>query len=247
MKDQFLEQIENYLTGSISREELERSAKQAGVTDLDKQISWFKNTLLAIEAEGLKKQLGMLNKKTYLPENVEKGKTVNMWMRNHRVLSIAACMVLLFGLFFILRPSKSNQLYSQYEYVDPGIPILMSETDRYELYDALTYYSEQNYGEAIIRLKSMDYANASYKDTAEFYLAASYLYSGTVDKCIPLFDSVANQTASVFSEKASWLKALSLLKAEKTEDLLLVLEQITSNTEHSFFEEAVSLSEKLNQ
>lgn len=250
METILIEKIEAYLQGDLEKQVLEEFATSNGIEDLDKEIEWVKNTQLAIEADGIENQLKQIIKDA---SSKNTGKVVNINNQKpargkYTALSIAASIVLLFGVLFIFKPSNTNKLYSKYEFVDPGIPVLMSETDRYELYEALSYYSEQNYSETIQRLSSIKAKQSdTYNDTVEFYLGISKLYSKNIEESLPLIEEVSNDNNSIFKERAEWLYVLALLKSGDIEQSKLLLQSIVENGEHPFNHQAIALLSDLKK
>ena len=243
METSIIEHIETYLNGDLELSELKKIALEHNITDLEKEIEWVENTQLAIEAEGLEKQLQKLLK---TDNQSEPSKVVTFSKSNKRgrytALSIAASVVLLFGLLFIFKPNQTNKLYSKYEFVDPGIPVLMSETNKFELYEALSYYSEQNYTETINRLSSLKNSNNGvYNDTIDFYLGISNLYKNELNTSLPLIEQVSNDENSIFKERAEWLVALNHVKLNNIKDARFKLHAITNNNNHPFYHQAVAL------
>jgi hypothetical protein len=233
--------IESYLSGEIDRKQLEDFAIQNGILDLDAEIEWMKNVRLAIEAEGLAHQL-----KEVLPKTSTKGTIIKMHEPSKKgrysALAIAASVVLLLGLLFILKPNNTQKLYSKYEFVDPGLPVLMSQTHQYEIYDALSYYSEQNYEVTIAKLSEINLKNSGvYNDTIQYYLGAAQLYNGNVSESMLAFSVVTENDASIFNERAEWLYLLAHLKNGDITKTKLLLEPIVQNAQHSFYEQAIAL------
>jgi hypothetical protein len=239
METALIEQIESFLEGNISREELEGMVKPEEVAQLDEKITWFKRSKLAIEAAGLQKQL-----KEVLPkENNKEAKVVSL--KNYNTWYwVAASMVVLvvsfFGIYFNNQPS----LYEKHLYVDPGLPILMSQSDKYQLYDAMSYYSEGNYEVAAQKLSALQKASGS-SDTTLFYLGASLLYQGKTSEAILNLKEVQKVTASSFKDKADWLLVLAYLKDEQLDAVKSNLSTIASNKDHTFYNEAKKLEVSL--
>lgn len=249
MQQELLEYIESYLAGTIDRNELEEQAKKLGVQDLDAQIDLHQKTVLAIESESLKLELDHIMAEESagdLRSTTEEDNVVSLFQGKLLPFSMAAAIVVLLGLFFALRPAESSKLYAEFEFEDPGIPVLMSQTSRYELYDAMTYYSERDYQQTIDRLEAIQADGLIWEDTADYYLAVSYLYVGRTGKSIPLLNREARKDDSPFKERAEYLHALALLKAGETDNCKEALSDILAQEEHQFSVQAEELMARLN-
>jgi hypothetical protein len=248
MNTALLETIENYLSGEIDRKQLEAFASINNISNLEDEIEWVKNAQLAIEADGLAAQLKEVLQSN--SANLNKGKVIQLSgsKSKYTVFAIAASIVLLFGLLYIFKPSNTQQLYSKYEFVDPGLPVLMSHTHQYDLYDALTYYSEQDYDETITKLSALKEKNKGiYNDTLQFYLGAAQLYNGNPTESMTALSSVIEDNASAFKERAEWLYALANLKNGDIERCKTLLMLIVQNNEHAFYNEAIALQSELKK
>ncbi len=238
MEPELIEKIESYLNDQIDRSELDQYASQYDIADLDREVQWVKEMQLAIEAEGLNSQLSILLKERGNAEvPIQSGKISQMipW-------SIAAALVLLFGIFFIMKPDRYEKLYSKYEYTDAGLPILMSETEQYRLYDAMTYFSEGDYETALEKFRGMGVEN----DTVQYYTALSLYYSGGEKEAIRIINQIALDNYDVFHDKAQWILSLELLKEKEIGSLKHKLLSIIVDPDHEFREEAQSLIDELN-
>ncbi|MEZ5007102.1 MAG: hypothetical protein R2753_03000 [Chitinophagales bacterium] len=244
MEAQLIEKIESYLSGDINKDQLQQYAIDHNIQDLDQEIEWVENAQLAIEANGLKLQLSEVLKSNKKETAKIKPITKTFSLGKFTSLSIAAAVVLLFGILFLFKPTNTEKLYSKYEFLDPGIPVLMSETNRFEMYEALSYYSEQNYQETIKRLSELK-SKSTYNDTLEFYLGVSNLYEKNIAESLPLIEKVSDDENSIFKERAEWLLVLAHVKNGDKLIAKSLLEPIESNPEHPFYKQALALSTDL--
>lgn len=234
MNAELLEQIEAYLDGDLSQEELRRSALAAGVTDLESEIQWMRDARTAVEARGLRQHLSEVLPAA--PTPVRRLPVRRGW------LAIAASLLVLVaaGLWWLNRPTVPP-LYAEYEYIDPGLPVLMSQSEDYELYDALTYYGEGNYTVAAEKLRQLT-GTALDGDTLRYYLGASLLYQGNPAAAQVEFDRILSGTDSTFIPRAQWLAVLTALRSEDLAAARRRLEPILSTPGHPFAEAARSLA-----
>ncbi len=240
MTTELLEYIEEYLEGKISRTTLEqKAAEQEEDIDLDAEIEWLTNSQIAVEASGLREQI-----KEIFPKPQQQGARVINFRSRTGIIAVAASVLLLvvgyFGLFYNPEPS----LYAQFEYVDPGIPVLMSQTDEYELYDAMSYYSEEDYATAEDKLRALTQTNTQ-NDTLFYYLGASQLYQSKLKSAIENLDIVSKNTDSEYQEKAEWLKTLAHLKEGNNQEVEQMLRIILEKENHEFALQARDLKNEL--
>jgi len=241
MNTELMEYIEDYLEGRINREELDRKAgEMEEVKDLDEKIQWFRDSQTAIEVAGLRDQL-----KGVLPKAEQKKTKVRRLRSIRTVLAAAASVLIIVVAYWGLNRFQQPGLYSKYEYVDPGLPVLMSQSEQHQLYDALTYYGEGNYAVAEEKLSDIQ-AQFAGNDTLYYYLGASRLYQGKTEAARQTLQQVLQQEDSGFAERAEWLMVLSALKDKNREQAKALVQKILDNPEHEFFERAEQLQEELN-
>ncbi len=235
MNAEFFEQIEAYLEGAISKETLRELAKAEGVKDLDEAIRWFEDSQTAIEAAGLRAQL-----QEALPKVAQKETQVRRLRPIRTILAAAASVLIIVVAYFGFVRDNEPGLYAKYEYVDPGLPVLMSQSKDHMLYDAMTYFGEGNYevaAEKLIQIQDQ-YAGS---DTLSYYLGASLLYQGQTEEARTALQPVTEMEDSRFREKAEWLLVLTALKEKDEEKARSALQRILEQPDHAFIEEAKQL------
>lgn len=234
-----IENIELYLEGTMTRQELEETLTEEEVAQIEENIEWVKNSRLAVEAVGLRNQL-----KEVLPkvakEEPKEAKIIPFYQNTRQLYWVAASLVILVVAFFGIYSNNQSGLYEKHLYQDPGLPVLMSQSNQYQLYDAMSFYSEGNYEVAAQKLLALQNESGA-TDTTSYYLGASLLYSGKSTEAIPYFKEIQNSTSS-FKERADWLMVLAYLQNNEEENATELLNEIVSNTKHTFYDEAKSLS-----
>lgn len=241
MNAELIAHIEAYLDGQISKMDLEKLANEAGVPNIEAEIEWFKQSQLAIEAAGLRDQLAQ----TFATPVQKKG-IIRRLGPMRTILSVAASILLLILVYWGVEGSKAPGLYAQYEYTDPGLPVLMSQSKDHQLYDALTYYSEANYEVAATKLGQLKAAGIG-SDTTTYYWGASLLYQGKGDAASPALQEIAKNAASSFQARAEWLLVLAALQQNQHTEVRQLLPAILSNQEHPFYDAATRLQQDINQ
>lgn len=241
MNELLIEKIEAFLEGEISREELQKAADEAGVAKLEEEIQWFKDSQVAIESAGLRQQL-----KEILPKPEKKETKVVRLRSIRRVLAAAASVLVIVVAYWGLNRGGQSSLYAEYEYVDPGLPVLMSQSKDHQLYDALTYYSEGDYSVAEEKLRQIqsDYPNS---DTLSYYLGASLLYQGKTEAAKAPLEEVSSFSNSRFQQRADWLLVMAALKEKNREEAGSIVQRILNTPGHEFMEKAQALQQDLTQ
>ena len=241
MSAEFIEKIEDYLEGKISREELQQLADAEGVEHLEQEIQWLQDSQIAVEAAGLRDQL-----QAALPKAEEQKPKVRRLKPIRTVLAIAATLLLLVIAYFGFLRNDTPTLYAKYEYVDPGLPVLMSQSEDHLFYDAMTYYSEGNYAVTEEKLQQIreQYTGS---DTLLYYLGASQLYQGETQEAQESLQQVVATENFSYAEKAEWLLVLSALRAANETEAQRLVQQILDHSDHAFFEEAEKLQREFDQ
>jgi TolA-binding protein len=239
MKPELLEKIEAYLDGTINRSQLEEAAGGTKTDVLEEQIQWFRNARTAIEAAGLKEQLQDVLPQAQQPEAKVRRLGTARW-----IMGIAASILVLVVAFWIFNQDSTPALYAEYEYIDPGLPVLMSQSEEHLLYDAFTYYGEGNYSESAKKfgLLQEEY-NGS--DTVSFYLGASLLYEGKAQQAKTAFEKLLKKPESEYYQRAEWMMVLTALRENDQEEAASLLTPILQQTDHPFFEQATALEADL--
>lgn len=241
MSAEFIEQIEAYLKGNMSRETLENIAKDQGISNLDEEIEWYENSITAIQAVGLRNQL-----KEILPKAEKKEAQVRSLPNRRWLIGIAASFLLIVLAYFGFVKNNQHSLYAQYEFIDPGLPVLMSQSEDHQLYDAMSYYSEGNYSVAEEKLLQLQEDFGS-NDTISYFLGASRLYQGKTALAQAPLIQVAGEFSSRFQQKAEWLMVLAALQSKNQEEAKRLLEVILKDTGHDFYKKAQDLQKELSQ
>jgi TolA-binding protein len=241
MNEILIEKIEDFLEGNLSREELQKMADSAGINNLEEEIQWFRDSQVAIEAVGLRNQL-----QDILPKSEKKEAKVIQFRSIRRILAVAASILVIAVAYWGLNQGGQSDLYASYEYVDPGLPVLMSQSKDHQLYDALTYYGEGNYSVAEEKLRQIqsDYPNS---DTLTYYLGASLLYQGKTQAAKPALRQVSTFENSRFQQRADWLLIMTALKEKNLEEANTLVNKIISTPGHEFMERAQNLRKELEK
>lgn len=237
--DQF-ERIERFLDGEISRKELAEQLSDVSSAALEEEIALIKSMRIAVESAGLREQLA-----ASLPQTATKQAKVRSLRSWRRGLAIAASVLVLI-LAYVFWPNPAAEgLYAQYEYIDPGVPVLMSQSNQHAMYDALTYYSEADYATAISKLSDLQTQGIN-NDTISYYLGASYLYQEQATAAIRSLAHLTTEDGS-FRDRAEWLTVLAALQLEDMDQVRNLLPSILTDETHPFHTQAQLLQADLQQ
>jgi hypothetical protein len=233
MNAEILEHIEDYLDKKIDRPTLESRAASLGVNNLEQEIEFVENTRLAVEAAGLRNQLDAL-----IPNASQKQNIRNQKSPLRLIIGVAAsALVIIAGYWAFF---DSNNLYKEYAYVDPGLPVTMGESENYALDDALTYFGEGNYKVTVEKLLAIAEKTGG-SDTISYFLGASFLYENQTSKAKEYLLKVSENSNSVFSQKAEWLLVLAALREDEKSVAKQQAEKIAAAESHAFQKEAKKL------
>lgn len=244
MNREYFDQIERFLDGEISRTDLEALFPDVATVQLETDIATNRNMRTAIEAAGLRDQLIEILPKTVAETTAETTKIRRLipWKQG---LAIAASILVLAIVYFAWPTNESGGLYAEFEYIDPGLPVLMSQSDDHALYDALSYYSEEDYETTIEKLTGLQAQGIS-NDTITFYLGASYLYQRQAGSAAETLSRLAND-GSPFQNQAEWLLVLTALQQEDYDQAQAFLTKVLQNNTHPFHNNAQRLQTELKR
>lgn len=242
MNREYFDQIEQFLDGDISRADLEALFPNVAVAQLEADIATNKNMRTAIGAAGLRDQLNDILPKAAVNTTAETTKIRRLipWKQG---LAVAASILLLAIVYFAWPTSEAGGLYAKYEYIDPGLPVLMSQSDDHALYDALSYYSEEDYESTIVKLSDLQAQGIS-NDTITFYLGVSYLYQEQAGSAAEALSGLADASGP-FQDRAEWLMVLTALQQENFDQVQSLLTKVLQDEAHPFYNNAQRLQDEL--
>ena len=235
--------IENYLLDRMTPQEkdtFEHRLQQE--PELQRDLQELKDMVLAVEYKALKDTLTgfsiPLPMEDAHPEAGE-ARVVSMTGKpgsEHRQtrmipvrwLSLAATLVLgALALYFLVdRNEAAANLLVEVFYPDPGLPTVMSETDRYLFYDAMVDYKAENYEVAIEKWSRTTEVG---QDTLDYYTGMALLNQGQWQAAEELLNSIP--TDSPLKAKADWYRVYTLANQERYNDALQLLESLPATFE----------------
>ena len=236
--------IDKHVRGTINEEEakllqgeIERNPALQSDIDLRKDLV---KSIQYMEQDPLKAMLDKIHQ-----EEVTNGsnKRQNTWLK----YLVLALLLTLTGLGYILLNKTSTtkvegrQYFAQnYSAYTPSIGERGAEEDDKAIF--IAYYQEMRYRDALKLIENSDRALSS----EELLLAGiSAIETNELDKAIRFFDSIITKEDYFFTDHANWYKALSLLKQNKIEAALPVLQTLTKDANQDHYQEAVKLVNEL--
>ena len=229
------DRMERYILNELSAaERLEFEKEIDANPKLGKALREQEKLITAVKAEGLKADLDSIHSELY---------TANT-NRNNKPLffSIAASIAVLIGFsfWFFGQEESQTELFAEYQYSDPGLPVPMSATDNYDFYDAMVYYKQEDYRTAISKWEKL-LKDETQNDTLNYYVGASHFNLNEFDKAEPYLEKILNSRESAFVCKAQFMLLLSNLHEGNTEAVF----NITPLGGSPFESEIKAIQEKL--
>jgi hypothetical protein len=243
MKTELIEKIEEYIQGHLSYAELSAFAAFENVDDLDEKIEWLKNIKTAVGVDGLRTQLQQLLSEDKKTER-SKSRTIIMKPARWAIGIAASVLIVVVGYWSMMQHNGKNSDWKNFSFIDPGLPVTMSQTDNYALYDALTYYGEENYKTTIEKLEELQLLGIT-SDTISYYLGASQYYNGEYQQAASTLLEIADNESSYFQDRAQWLLVFCDLEREQFSEAKIKLQTILNDADHMFYEKAEKLNKTL--
>lgn len=246
MEEQDYILYENYLSGDMPKEEM-MSFEERLKTDSDfnnafqlykETSSFLKHTFEKEDARNIfKENLQKISRAHFSKASDNQGKKTKPF--NLYKYAVAACVVLLFGLFMFNQ--FSTPTYSDYSNYGTISLTVRGENDAL-LQTAETAFNNKDFAKADKAFKSLivlDENNAELK----LYRAIANIELNNFETADTLLDSLQKGN-SVYKYKATWYLALSKLKQHETEECSAILKTIPKDAEE--YKVAQKLIKKLD-
>lgn len=158
-------------------------------------------------------------------------------------LAIAAVVIMLFALPFLIRTGATNY-YDQYANWEQ-LPSLRTKGDaQTKIIEGESLYLSQQYEEAIQYFENTIDVNDSYYSYALIYLGASYFHMDNTQKAHQTYDLLIDSN-TLQSSYGYWYKLLLYLKNDDTQKIKEMLDLILSNPDHYNYDKAKELEKEL--
>ncbi|MEM6345561.1 MAG: hypothetical protein AAF927_16835 [Bacteroidota bacterium] len=241
------EQIDAYLNGRLS--EADRSAFETQIAQdpqLAEEVALQKEAtqlLLADRQRAFKAQLKEVAAKSKTAPVVEMKETpvVSLWQQNW--VRIAAAVVLLIGLGFILWPKSAAVSYPQMAeaYFEPypdRLQIRSGDDDSLTLVqEALLAYNQKDYDTVVNTLADLDENDPQYL-LGRLYRANAYIALKQPAPAIEILQEIYALEQSAISEITAWYLALAYLQADDAPNAQTILQGIAKDEASVYRERA---------
>lgn len=146
---------------------------------------------------------------------------------NSRIIwySIAAVMVVLLGIYWIMaNSSTSEKIFAENFKPDIGLPLKMGTTNSVEFYEGMVDYKQGNYKNAIEQWQVL-WNEHSENDTLNYFLGVANLAQGNTAKSLEYLGNQEHFIQSIFTEDALYYAALAKIKEGKFEEAKALLKK----------------------
>lgn len=218
MQEEF-EQIEQYLSGSLSGEALAVFEKRLAADSVfAMQVNEQRLVQEAIEEDGLRKALNEIHKSMAAEKKVAEsasGIFLKQWIRYAAVACIAV-LVAWGGFTFFNGGGLGNnevneQLFANHFTPDPGLPTTMSVADNFNFFDAMVSYKQGHYSKAINKWEKL-LIEKPQNDTLNYFLGVAHLANNNEEEAITFLHMASEYPESSFSKEIYYYIGLAHIK-----------------------------------
>ena len=149
--------------------------------------------------------------------------------------------LLIVGTASIVFLSNRKSAFEQYDFNDPGLPVVLSDNKQKELQDWMTEFKSENYKEVITHGEKL-LQNDQKNDTILYYLGYTYCKSGDFKRASNLLGKVSTRSIEI-KEKALFVHALCTMETNK-ETAKKELQKIANDPNNRFYLDAKKLISK---
>ena len=236
LSEQDLELLEAYYQGSLSKEEVRTLEKRM---EADSAFQEEAREWLFILAEGFQPTSNELERRTTLKSKLEaieagmssQGKPTSISMHASMwKIAMAACLVLIVGLYFVFNSQEK-------EWDIPHLPIENAAVLSTQLSPGEQAYEAKNYDKAWpLLVEEIQSPNDSLN---MLYAGVAALQAGEPGKALEYLGYIVRSPEWIdYRPEADWYRALSYLVLDDWETAKIVLEQISQDPQHPYYEEA---------
>ncbi len=204
------ETIENYVLERMDLgERMAFEQRMAGDAALRAEVELERENIRAVELGGVTRML------RGIAVDDDPGRSGGNWSRYLKYAAVIAVLAAA-GIWWSLRPTLNERLFTEHFSADPGLPVVMGATDDPAFADAMISYKEGRYADARAKWAPLLRA-APENDTLRYYMASAWLAEGDVREALPLLNGLAMESTSVFHDKARWFLFLACVRLGETE------------------------------
>jgi len=223
-QDEF-ERIEAYLNHLLSKEEvIEFEEQLKNDKEFAAKVEIIKTTITGIETQALKEQLNDFHDGLDSPEQDATSSKPKLRNLQWRRIAVAAVLVIAFGSYWFFSMNSNQNLYAEFYTPDPGLPTAMSNTDKYEFYNAMVAYKRGEYEDALKTWNNQLNTKPA-NDTLNYFVGSALMADQQANKAIAYFQEVIEQDRSVFKNEALYYIGLAFLKNDNETKAIEYLQQ----------------------
>lgn len=249
---QYTETIEKYINGELTGEGLAAFEKE-----MKENKELAEDVILHIDIEKFlrnkelfeyREMLDEIHQKVAGEENNSKERKGIIKFLYMRWQYAAAVLIVILAistvLFFTLRPSLNERLYSQYfeSYNKTISSRSINQSPGSEMKIALNEYSNKNYEKAWGMLKEI--SDKDKTDAAFFFRGMSAMETSKLDDAILSLSTVISNDSSLYVDQAIWYIGLCFLKKDDKENARVYFKKVVENN-YNHKEEAEEILGKM--
>ena len=240
---QYLLLIDKYLAGEMDESEVRQFEQKLlenkdllNDMEFEKDISKILGQTDVIEfRQKVKEAIGMAKLESPLRRVIP--------LTPRRIMLMAASITILIVLaaaVYILVPKtySNSRLFSMY--YDSENPIHITRSGSSSLVEAMRYYQQKNYPEAITLFKEF-LKDDPHNSAIRFYMAIAEIETNQNEDAIASFREIIRDGNNLYVEPAEWYLGLCLLRTNQNELALKQFSEIAADEHNSYQNEAVKI------
>lgn len=244
----YFDTIERYVEGNMTDTECEIFEQNLSSDELlKKEYTLYLHLVDGIEEHYTAKYKNQLRAIDLEMDQESVNKTAT---RRIILFSIAATFVVLLVSYSVIatlfNQPDLKEIASKYDEVDKGIPVLMSMNDDPQFSEAMNQYKLKDYKRSLAILQHLNQENNE-NDTLIYYIGINYQMLNNWELAIPNFEKIAHSQNSIFKDKAEFKSAICYLKLENKKQALIILKNISRNSQHLFQKKAAKIVEEIER
>lgn len=242
------DRIEKYILGQLEIAEKEAfEVKLQASPELQVLVEDHKALLDAIEEQSLIENMEQIHQEAFVNSSASEGKkTYSLWNMNWVKYGIAASVsaLVLWGGYTLLttgeagsrKQTTDQELFASYFTPDPGLPTTMSSTDNFTFFEAMVFYKQGAYANAIAQWEPL-LDKKPENDTLNYFIGVAHLANNNENEAITFLQWATEKENSQFLSDAYYYLGLSYLKKGNQENAI----RFFKRSEHKKSKELLSI------
>lgn len=157
---------------------------------------------------------------------------------NRSWIKYAAVLIPLMGIGYFMMNSSSSNLYSKYYEKEIGLPVTMGNDTKIVFNNTMNAFKDNEFKESLLGFNDLLENNPT-NDTLLYFIGCANLELENLDKAILSFNEVSEPL--ILKQKSEYKLLLVYLKKEDYISAKKVLQQITGNKNHRYYEVAIQI------